>query len=95
MSSIVNKVKDAMTPGHHNTTSGAPEGTHGPHASRTTNAADPRVDSDRDHRAAPGSNVGGGSHAYAPGDNYSHSTTAGTTGTSGYTEGPHGSKLLL
>ncbi|KAK9775621.1 hypothetical protein SCAR479_07728 [Seiridium cardinale] len=34
--------------------SGAPEGTHGPHGSRVANAADPRVDSDRDHRAAPG-----------------------------------------
>jgi hypothetical protein len=27
-----------------------PEGTHGPHNSRMMNAADPRVDSDRDHR---------------------------------------------
>ncbi|KAK0743829.1 hypothetical protein B0T18DRAFT_415998 [Schizothecium vesticola] len=32
--------------------SGAPEGTYGPHGSRVANAADPRVDSDRDGRGA-------------------------------------------
>lgn len=37
-----------------------PEGSYGPHSSRLANAADPRVDSDRDHRAAPlGAPVGG------------------------------------
>ncbi|KAI0838777.1 hypothetical protein F5Y06DRAFT_44040 [Hypoxylon sp. FL0890] len=89
MSGIVNKVKDAVT-GHHSsstTHSSAPEGTHGPHGSRVTNAADPRVDSDRDHRAAPGSTVGG-TQTYTSGNNYTHS---GTTGSA--TAGPHQSDL--
>ncbi|KAH8156741.1 hypothetical protein CIB48_g11507 [Xylaria polymorpha] len=87
MSSIVNKVKEAVS-GHHNTSS-APEGTHGTHNSRVANAADPRIDSDRDHRAAPGSTVGG-THEYTAGSNYSHGDGAyGTHGTSGIT-GTHG-----
>jgi hypothetical protein len=61
MSSIVNKIKDAV---HSDKThSGtAAEGTHGPHSTRAANAADPRVDSDRDgsHR------VGAGNSATAP-----------------------------
>ncbi|KAL0940077.1 cell surface protein [Colletotrichum truncatum] len=36
-----------------------PAGTHGPHANRAGNLADPRVDSDRDHRGAPGSGLTG------------------------------------
>lgn len=56
MSGIVNKVKEALhsdkghdtTPSTTHNTSGAPEGTYGPHGSRVANAADPRVDSDRD-----------------------------------------------
>ncbi|RYO81756.1 hypothetical protein DL762_006945 [Monosporascus cannonballus] len=93
MSSIISKVKDAVAPSHHNdnntTSSSAPEGTHGPHSSRAANAADPRVDSDRDHRAAPGSTVGG-SHGYASSDNYTHSSTGPTAGSR---EGPHGSNM--
>ncbi|KAI0454361.1 hypothetical protein F5B21DRAFT_243015 [Xylaria acuta] len=89
MSSIVNKVKDAVS-GHH--TSSAPEGTHGTHNSRVANTADPRIDSDRDHRAAPGSTVGG-THEYTAGSNYTHGDDAygthGTTDTSGLT-GTHG-----
>lgn len=84
MSSIINKVKDAVNP-HHN--SGDPEGTHGTHNSRTANAADPRIDSDRDHRAAPTSTVGG-SHAYTSNDNYTHNTSSTTDN-----EGPHNSNL--
>lgn len=99
MSSIVNKVKDAVS-GHHNTSS-APEGTHGSHNSRVANAADPRIDSDRDHRAAPGSTVGG-TNQYTSGNNYTHGEgttggygTSGTTGTTGATgrEGPHQSNV--
>ncbi|KAI1112644.1 hypothetical protein F5Y14DRAFT_250218 [Nemania sp. NC0429] len=102
MSSIVNKVKDAVT-GHHNTSS-APEGTHGSHGSRVANAADPRIDSDRDHRAAPGSTVGG-THEYTTGNQYTHgggNTGAfgstgipGSTGARGATgnEGPHTSNM--
>jgi len=41
--------------GTHGTTGyDAPEGTYGQHNSRLANAADPRIDSDRDHRGAPG-----------------------------------------
>jgi len=83
MSSIVNKVKEAVS-GHHNTSS-APEGTHGTHNSRVANAADPRIDSDRDHRAAPGSTVGG-THEYTSSSNYTHGDGGyGTTGTTGHT----------
>ncbi|KAI1737016.1 hypothetical protein F4680DRAFT_237069 [Xylaria scruposa] len=91
MSSIVNKVKEAVS-GHHNTSS-QPEGTHGHHNNRVANAADPRIDSDRDHRAAPGSTVGG-THDYNTGSNYTHGTegygstgTTGAYGTTGTTEG--------
>ncbi|KAK8137361.1 hypothetical protein PG984_005301 [Apiospora sp. TS-2023a] len=54
-------------------TSGAPEGTHGTHNSRIANAADPRIDSDRDHRAAPGSYA-------APGMSSPNHGTTGMTG---------------
>ncbi|KAI0914002.1 hypothetical protein F4823DRAFT_475087 [Ustulina deusta] len=95
MSGIVNKVKEAVS-GHHNTSS-APEGTYGTHNNRVANAADPRIDSDRDHRAAPDSTVGG-THGYTTGGNYSHSGaggygTSGTTGAYGTpgTTGEYGS----
>lgn len=98
MSSIVNKVKEAVS-GHHNTSS-APEGTHGTHNNRAANAADPRIDSDRDHRAAPGSTVGG-THEYTTGSNYTHgdggygaSGTTGTTGHTGTTGAHHGTSGL-
>ncbi|KAI0017439.1 hypothetical protein F4780DRAFT_755463 [Xylariomycetidae sp. FL0641] len=107
MSGIINKVKDAVT-GHQTTnthTSGAPEGTHGPHG-RVGNAADPRVDSDVDHRAAPGSTVGGSHGGYTTSGNYSHGTTGHTGATAGHTgatgtavhsqgaQGPHNSNML-
>ncbi|KAF3760803.1 hypothetical protein M406DRAFT_358346 [Cryphonectria parasitica EP155] len=61
MSGLVNKVKEALHSDKHAETGthsthnnyNEPEGAHGPHGSRAANAADPRVDSDRDHRAAP------------------------------------------
>ncbi|KAK5629150.1 hypothetical protein RRF57_004865 [Xylaria bambusicola] len=84
MSSIVNKVKEAVS-GHHDHSS-APEGTHGTHNSRVANAADPRIDSDRDHRAAPGSTVGG-THEYTTSNNYSHTGPTGST-TGAYDAGP-------
>ncbi|KAF7560875.1 hypothetical protein G7046_g3258 [Stylonectria norvegica] len=64
------------THGSHNT-SGAPEGTYGTHNSRIANAADPRIDSDRDGSK----NIGG--HSNTTG---THGTTGGLTGT-----GTHGS----
>lgn len=75
MSSLINKVKDKL---HSDNKTEQPEGTHGSHSSRAANAADPRVDSDRDHREALGRHDG----SYTTGgDNYSYgdSTTQGST----------------
>ncbi|TQN64894.1 hypothetical protein CSHISOI_10521 [Colletotrichum shisoi] len=60
-----------------NTTTGYddPDGVRGPHGKKTLNKADPRVDSDRDHRGAPGSGLTG------------NNTTHGTSGTHGTTVG--------
>ncbi|KAL2758059.1 hypothetical protein ACRALDRAFT_1061307 [Sodiomyces alcalophilus JCM 7366] len=60
----------------------------GPHQSDMANKMDPRVDSDRDNRAAPGASMGGNqfsSGATAGGLGSSH--TRGTTGTTGTTAG--------
>lgn len=100
MSSIVNKVKDAL---HSDSKHEAPEGTSGPYGSRVANTADPRVDSDRDHRANPTTHTGG----YSGNDNYAYGSGTGATGTgagignsrtTGYndpegTHGPHSSRL--
>ncbi|KAI0390427.1 hypothetical protein F5Y17DRAFT_64016 [Xylariaceae sp. FL0594] len=104
MSNIINKVKEAVT-GHHSSSS-EPEGTHGTHNSRAANAADPRIDSDRDHRAAPGNNeytsgtsgLTGSHHTGTTGTTGSSGLTGshGTIGTTGYDsarEGPHSSNL--
>ncbi|KAK4121046.1 hypothetical protein N657DRAFT_601806 [Parathielavia appendiculata] len=84
MSGIMHKVKDAVQgavhpdkKAHH----GEPEGTHGPHSSRVANAADPRVDSDRDNSHTVGAGRTAGQGEYS-------STGYGTTGT--HTEGTHG-----
>ncbi|KAK3941268.1 hypothetical protein QBC46DRAFT_106849 [Diplogelasinospora grovesii] len=104
MSSIINKVKDALHGDNHKEVDhNAPEGTHGPHSSRVANAADPRVDSDRDgshnmgaHRTAGHGEYGSGT--YGTGNNFSSGTgvTGGTYGT-GTSEqgvhGPHGSRV--
>lgn len=45
----------------------APEGTYGPHTSRLANAADPRIDSDADHRRRVGLGKGAGAGAAARG----------------------------
>lgn len=83
MSDIVNKVKEALHPDKthettHSTThntSGAPEGTYGPHSSRVSNAADPRVDSDRDNRGAAGVQRTAGHGEYGSSDGgYMHGT---------------------
>ncbi|KAL7896545.1 hypothetical protein HDV63DRAFT_253070 [Trichoderma sp. SZMC 28014] len=75
MSGLIEKVKEKLH-SHDNKTE-QPEGTHGTHSSRAANAADPRIDSDRDHREALGRHDG----SYTTGgDNYSYgeSTTKGT-----------------
>ncbi|KAK5652436.1 hypothetical protein OQA88_10480 [Cercophora sp. LCS_1] len=94
MSGIINKIKEAVhsdNKAHH----GAPEGSHGPHNSRVANAADPRVDSDRDgshnisgttgRTANPlGSSTTTGRHAGPLGN---------TSGTAEGTHGPHNSRV--
>lgn len=74
MSGIVNKIKEAVHGDKHS----APEGSHGPHNTRAANAADPRVDSDRDgsHHVGTGAGMTGtGTHT--------GTHTSGLTGTSG------------
>lgn len=106
MSSIINKVKDAVKGDKHHE---QPEGTHGTHNNKAANAADPRIDSDRDHRANPASTTG---HSSTTGTGVGHSTggvghstggvghstTTGTgvghtTGTSAHNNGPHDSAM--
>ncbi|KAM0461159.1 hypothetical protein ACHAPV_004473 [Trichoderma viride] len=104
MSSLLEKVKDKLS-SHSDNKTEQPEGTHGPHSSRTANAADPRIDSDRDHRAALGRQEG----TYTTGgDNYSYGesntkgtntagdtlTSSGTTGPAPTTAGMHKSDML-
>ncbi|KAH7255799.1 uncharacterized protein BKA55DRAFT_507954 [Fusarium redolens] len=82
MSGLINKVKDAIH-SDKDKTHEQPEGTHGGHSSRVANAADPRYDSDRDHRANPGTTTttgGLGSSTHNTG------TTGGLTGGSTYSE---------
>ncbi|KAF5659752.1 period circadian, partial [Fusarium heterosporum] len=73
MSGLINKVKDALH-SDKDKTHDQPEGTHGSHNSRAANAADPRIDSDRDHRANPTTTTG-------------HTTTGHTAGGLGSTTG--------
>lgn len=80
MASNYNHTVPAGTTGYND-----PEGTHGPHSSRVANAVDPRVDSDRDHRGAPGAGVGSAGY----GTSANTGTTAGT-GVVGATTTGHG-----
>jgi hypothetical protein len=80
MSGLINKVKDAIH-SDKDKSHEQPEGTHGPHSSRAANAADPRFDSDRDHRANPGTTTTGGL-----GSTHNTHTTGGMTGGSTYSE---------
>lgn len=48
-----------VVPGGNAAPRNVPEGTYGPHTSRMANAADPRVDSDADHRRRVGLGTGG------------------------------------
>lgn len=110
MSSIINKVKDALhhdktdtthsgtstthtsgVTGNHNTSSALSGSTnHGPHDSNVANKADPRIDSDRDGRAAHSTGLGSSNtHSTGLGSN-THSTGVGSTNT---TAGPHSSNM--
>ncbi|KAK3325152.1 hypothetical protein B0H66DRAFT_599336 [Apodospora peruviana] len=75
--------------------SGTTEGSHGPHNSRLANAADPRVDSDRDGSNTMGRNTGGyGSHTTTGGlGGHSTGNTFGSSGTTEGSHGPHNSKI--
>ncbi|KPM37077.1 hypothetical protein AK830_g9505 [Neonectria ditissima] len=72
MSSIVNKVKEALS--SDKTTHEQPEGTHGTHNTRAANAADPRIDSDRDHRAAHNTTTGGIGNTHTTPGHTTHTT---------------------
>ncbi len=86
MSSIINKVKDAI---HKGTSSSAPEGTHRPHSSRIANTLDPRVHSDKDNSKTVGSNTNTQSGTGITGGNFSPGL--GTSSEGAYD--PQGSKL--
>jgi hypothetical protein len=90
MPNIVDKIKEAVLPdkSHHK---GAPEGTHGPHNTRAANAADPRVDSDRDNSKTMGGAGGMGTGRTAGQSEYG--STGYGTGTAEGTHGPHGSRV--
>jgi len=93
MSNTVNKIKDALhlnkdhTHDNTHTHNNVPEGAAGPHNTRVANAADPRVDSDRD-----GSNHLGGNTYTSTGYTGTGVTGAHTTGSTNH--GPHDSNLL-
>ncbi|KAK0745411.1 hypothetical protein B0T21DRAFT_408430 [Apiosordaria backusii] len=90
MSSIVNKIKEVVhsDKSHH----GAPEGTSGPHNSRVANAADPRVDSDRDGSHTAGRTTGTTGVGRTAGHGEFGSGGYGT-GTSEGISGPHNSRV--
>ncbi|KAG4429236.1 hypothetical protein IFR05_015285 [Cadophora sp. M221] len=111
MSSIINKVKDALhhdktdtthtgtstthtsgVTGNQNTSSALSGSTnHGPHDSNIANKADPRIDSDRDGRAAHSTGLGSSNtHSTGLGSSNTHSTGLGSSNT---TAGPHSSNL--
>ena len=86
------------TAGTHDTrTSGVPEGTAGPHSSRSANAADPRVDSDLDSSRRSGATAGGLGSTHSenmPGHSTGLGSTGGMTGThSSGMAGTHSSGL--
>lgn len=81
MSGVIHKVKDSLT-GHHES-----HGTnHGPHSSKPANKLDPRVDSDRDNRAAPSTTTGYSGQTI-------HSSTHGPQPAHSGTTGPHHSNI--
>ena len=90
MSGIVNKIKEVLSSDSSDNRAthpeaqhqhGTAEGNHGPHSSRLANAADPRVDSDRDgsHNVGAGRTAGHGEY----GSSNPFSGTSGTHATHG------------
>lgn len=100
MSSIVNKIKEAVHSDSNKPHHSAPEGTHGPHSSRVANAADPRVDSDRDgsNTMGTGATRTAGHGEFGSSNPFSNTQSTGVTGSSNYgtsegVHGPHSSRL--
>lgn len=92
MSSIVNKIKEVINDHKHSD----PEGTHGPHSNRVANAADPRVDSDRDGSHTVGSTTGA-TGQYSSSDNYTYGSSGNQFANDGpapNTAGPHQRDVL-
>jgi len=90
MSNLVHKIKDAVTSDKKHE---EPTGTHGHHDNRAANAADPRIDSDRDGRANPtGPNTTGTAGGFSSGTTGAHGSSGltGTTGTTGTSAGVGG-----
>ncbi|KAG7288487.1 hypothetical protein NEMBOFW57_004840 [Staphylotrichum longicolle] len=87
MSGIVNKIKEAVHGDKHHS---EPEGTHGPHNTRTANAMDPRVDSDRDHSSTVGT---GRTGTHTTGTHTGVGVAGYSTGTAEGTHGPHSSRV--
>ncbi|KAH6649688.1 hypothetical protein F5144DRAFT_481412 [Chaetomium tenue] len=92
MSSIVNKIKEAVQSDSKSHSASAPEGTQGPHNSRVANAADPRVDSDRDHSSTIGTGRTAG-HGEFGNTGYEYGSSGYGTGTAEGAHGPHGSRV--
>lgn len=98
MSGLIDKVKQAVS----SDKSSQPEGTHGPHQTRAANAADPRIDSDRDHRARQDIGRTGENYPSTTGDYHTGSGAYGsesrpfntTDGPATKTDGPHKSNIL-
>jgi hypothetical protein len=87
MSGIINKVKEAISHDKHDKPSHSTNA--GPHDSNVANKLDPRVDSDRDGRAAYGTAATGGTTGVNTGNTYTQNQyTSGSTNA-----GPHNSNL--
>ncbi|KAG0634290.1 hypothetical protein HOY80DRAFT_1005280 [Tuber brumale] len=96
MSNVANRVRDAIAGQQDGTTT---DRTTGPHRSDMANRADPRVDSDRDHRGSPvgGTGLGGmgsthtaGSTNYSPHDSNIANKVDPRVDSGGDGRGPHG-----
>ncbi|OAA42093.1 ATG5 protein [Metarhizium rileyi] len=107
MSSIVNKVKDALhsdkdKPTHHEGTHSSTNpttttaGTHGTHGTHGTSANDPRLHNPTTTGGALGGTTGTHNTALGGSDNYTSGVGAnrGATGPASRTDGPHNSDML-
>lgn len=91
MSSIINKVKEAVTHDKHDKPSHSTNA--GPHDSNVANKVDPRVDSDRDGRAAYGTTATTGTTGTHTGMNTGNTYASNEYGTGSTNAGPHNSNI--